>query len=116
MAASAKCSHGSLNRYGELRAVVAFVHVVVRMSTRAFDDLRSSRSRTRARFTICPDCGGRLRLLATITERAAIEKILRHLGLPADLPNPAPARAPPWLPGVPDHFDDGGSADREWPD
>ena len=64
----------------------------------------------------CPDCGGRLRLLATITERAAIEKILRHLGLPADLPNLAPARALPWLPGVPDHFDDGGSADREWPD
>jgi len=74
----------------------------------------------------CPDCGGRLRLLATITDtpargfrragRPAIEKILRHLGLPADLPNPAPARAPPWLPGVPDQFDDGGSADREWPD
>ena len=77
-------------------------------------------------FTICPDCGGRLRLLATITDtpargfrragRAAIEKILRHLGLPADLPSPAPARAPPWLPGLSDHFDDGGSADREWSD
>jgi len=39
MAASAKCSHGSLNRCGELRAVVAFGHVVVRMSTSAFDDL-----------------------------------------------------------------------------
>ena len=64
----------------------------------------------------CADCGGRLRLLATIADRAVIEKILRHLGLPADLPNPAPARAPPWLPGVPDHFDDGGSADREWSD
>jgi hypothetical protein len=64
----------------------------------------------------CPDCGGRLRLLATIAERAAIEKILRHLGLPADLPSPAPARAPPWLPGLSDHFDDGGSADREWSD
>ena len=40
MAASAKCSHGSLNRCGELRAVVVVVHVVVRMSTYAFDDLR----------------------------------------------------------------------------
>jgi hypothetical protein len=55
-------------------------------------------------------------LTATIADRAAIEKILRHLGLPADLPSPAPARAPPWLPGVPDDLDDGGSADREWSD
>ena len=64
----------------------------------------------------CPDCGGRLRLLATIADRAAIEKILKHLGLPADLPSPASARAPPWLPGLSDHFDYGGSADREWSD
>jgi len=52
-------------------------------------------------------------------DRAAVvsrEKILLHLGLPADLPSLAPARAPPWLPGVSDHFDDGGSADREWSD
>jgi len=48
----------------------------------------------------CPDCGGRLRLLATIQERAVIEKILLHLGLPVDPPSPAPARAPDWLPGL----------------
>jgi len=48
----------------------------------------------------CPDCGGRLRLLATIAERGVIEKILRHLGLSVDLPQPLAARTPEWLPGV----------------
>ena len=48
----------------------------------------------------CPDCGGRLRLLATIEERAVVEKILTHLGLPVDPPRPSPARTPAWLPSV----------------
>jgi hypothetical protein len=48
----------------------------------------------------CPDCGGRLRLLATIEDRAVVEKILTHLGLPVDLPRPSAARTPEWLPGV----------------
>jgi hypothetical protein len=53
----------------------------------------------------CPDCGGRLRLLATIegtpargfrrAGRAVVEKILAHLGLPVDLPRPSPARIHP---------------------
>lgn len=47
----------------------------------------------------CPDCGGRLRFVATIGERALIEKILGHLGLPIDLPAAAPARQAAWLPG-----------------
>jgi uncharacterized protein YbaR (Trm112 family) len=61
----------------------------------------------------CPDCGGRLRLVvATIEQRAVIEKILTHLthlGLPVDLPSPATdlrrafgrqaARSPEWFPG-----------------
>jgi hypothetical protein len=34
----------------------------------------------------CPDCGGRLRLVATIEARAVIERILAHLGLPLDPP------------------------------
>jgi hypothetical protein len=34
----------------------------------------------------CADCGGRLRLLATIEDRAVVEKILTHLGLSVDLP------------------------------
>jgi len=48
----------------------------------------------------CPDCGNRLRLLATIENRAVIERILAHLGLPIDMPTPAPARSTEWLPGV----------------
>jgi hypothetical protein len=45
-----------------------------------------------------PECGGRLRLLATIEDRAVIEKILRHLQLPIDLPVAAPAWVAGWLP------------------
>jgi hypothetical protein len=49
----------------------------------------------------CPDCGGRLHLVATISDRAVIEKILAHLGLPIAPPSPAPARSPEWLPDWP---------------
>lgn len=37
----------------------------------------------------CPECGGRLRLLATITQRKVIEKVLSHLGLPTASPEAA---------------------------
>lgn len=53
----------------------------------------------------CPDCGGRLRLLATIEDRATVEKILTHLGLPVELPQPSAARTPAWLPGVRERAD-----------
>jgi hypothetical protein len=43
----------------------------------------------------CPRCGGRLRLVALIEHAAAVQRILRHLGLPAEVPEPRPARAPP---------------------
>jgi hypothetical protein len=35
--------------------------------------------------------------VATIEQRAVIEKILAHLGLPVDPPSPAPARSAAWL-------------------
>jgi len=44
----------------------------------------------------CPGCGGRLRLLATIAHPPAIAKILRHLGLPVEVPRPVPARQLAW--------------------
>ena len=57
----------------------------------------------------CPECGGRLRFVATIDTAAVVEKILRHLGLPAEVPRAAPARLPDTLPGCeapPDWFSD----------
>jgi hypothetical protein len=47
----------------------------------------------------CPECGGRLRLIATITDSRVIDKILTHLGLPTASPTPMPARVVGWLPG-----------------
>jgi len=43
----------------------------------------------------CPHCGGRLRLVALIEQAAVVRRILRHLGLPPEVPEPRPARAPP---------------------
>jgi hypothetical protein len=45
----------------------------------------------------CPDCGGRLRFVAAIMLSTAIQRILRHLGLPSAPVELAPARAPPEL-------------------
>jgi hypothetical protein len=50
----------------------------------------------------CPRCGGRLRLVALIEEAAVIGRILRHLGVPTEIPRPRPARAPPLRMGVRD--------------
>ena len=44
---------------------------------------------------ICPRCGGAVRLIAFLTERAAIARILTHLGEPTVPPALAAARAPP---------------------
>ena len=43
-------------------------------------------------------CGGRLRLVALIERASVVQGILRHLGLPTELPEPRPARAPPRQP------------------
>jgi hypothetical protein len=43
----------------------------------------------------CPRCGGRLRLVALIEQASVVQRILRHLGLPTEVPEPRPARAPP---------------------
>ena len=47
----------------------------------------------------CPRCGGRFRLIALIEDASVIERMLRHLHLPTELPAPRPGRAPP-LPGA----------------
>ncbi len=43
----------------------------------------------------CPRCGGRLRLIALIEDTSVIERLLRHLGLPTEIPEACPPRAPP---------------------
>jgi hypothetical protein len=43
----------------------------------------------------CPRCGGRLRLVALIEQAGVVQRILRHLGLPTEVPESGPARAPP---------------------
>jgi hypothetical protein len=42
----------------------------------------------------CPNCGGELKIIASILEQPAIEKILKYLGLQARAPPRAPARGP----------------------
>jgi hypothetical protein len=46
-------------------------------------------------LTVCPDCGGTLKFIAAIMERAVVEQILSHLGLPSTPPTFHPPRAPP---------------------
>jgi hypothetical protein len=42
----------------------------------------------------CPKCHGRLRVVAVITEREPVQRILAHLGMPTDPPPLARARDP----------------------
>jgi Putative transposase len=45
----------------------------------------------------CPRCpNGRMEVIAAISELPVVAKILAHLKLPTALPQPCPARAPPW--------------------
>jgi len=43
----------------------------------------------------CPNCGGRMKLIAVIEDPKVIRKILEHLRLPTELPTTVPARASP---------------------
>ena len=42
----------------------------------------------------CPKCHDRLRVLAVITEREPVQRILAHLGMPTEAPHVARARDP----------------------
>jgi hypothetical protein len=61
---------------------------------------------------VCGWCGGRMRLLALIEHAAIVERILRHLGLPTEAPQPRPARAPPGPPEPADETADVSSDDE----
>ncbi|OGB76198.1 MAG: hypothetical protein A2496_08820 [Burkholderiales bacterium RIFOXYC12_FULL_60_6] len=47
--------------------------------------------------TKCPKCGGRLRLVAAVTDAASAKRYLDGVGLPSAVPELAPARAPPQM-------------------
>ena len=45
--------------------------------------------------SLCPACGGRMRLIAALTDSVSIRHYLKGTGLPADPPTIAPPRPPP---------------------
>jgi hypothetical protein len=45
----------------------------------------------------CNQCGARLRLRALVTAAASIDRYLRYLGKPTELPPLSPARRPPFF-------------------
>ena len=52
----------------------------------------------------CARCGGRMRLIALIDQPPVMRRVLGHLGLPTEVPEPRPARDPPlWDSGLPSH-------------
>jgi hypothetical protein len=48
-----------------------------------------------SRPLVCPNCGADMRIIAFITDVAPIERILDHIGEPAEPPRISPARGPP---------------------
>jgi len=46
--------------------------------------------------TVCPSCGGRMRLVALVKDASSIARFLRNLGEPTEPPPMAPARGPPY--------------------
>jgi hypothetical protein len=51
----------------------------------------------RLNMEICPHCGGKMRIVAAITDRASIKRYLDGVGLPSEIPEIKPARPPPQL-------------------
>ncbi len=43
----------------------------------------------------CPRCGEPMRIIAFILDRSQVERILTHIGEPAEAPEVMPARGPP---------------------
>jgi hypothetical protein len=44
----------------------------------------------------CPSCGGRMKLLALVTDSKGVARYLRALGEPTDVPRRSPSRGPPF--------------------
>jgi putative transposase len=46
--------------------------------------------------TVCPSCGGHMKLVALVKDNDSVARFLRNLGEPTDVPPRAAARAPPF--------------------
>jgi Putative transposase len=46
---------------------------------------------------VCPECGGRMRIIAFLTDPASVQRYLRGEGLPTEAPTIAQARPPPQM-------------------
>ncbi len=46
-------------------------------------------------ISVCTACGGRMHIIATLTDATSIRRYLEGVGLPADPPLIAPTRPPP---------------------
>jgi hypothetical protein len=60
----------------------------------------------------CSRCGGRLRLVALIDQASVVQRILRHLGLPTELPSPARSGTAPAA--TDNQFQDAPEFDAGW--
>lgn len=106
------CGHGVLAPHAPLRAVVtAYGHATatvdapahVTKSATSVPGARTARyhwaillARLFATFPLrCPQCGAELSLIAFVTAAESVQRILTHLGEPAEPPRVAPARGPP---------------------
>jgi len=49
----------------------------------------------RVDVSVCPACGGDMRIVACLTDPASIRRYLKGVGLPTEPPEIAPARSPP---------------------
>ena len=96
--------HGVLAPNSKLRSLV-----VPASSGEEKDDDRKKTGSTKYRLTwsallarifqidisVCPECGGHMKIIAFITEPESIRRYLRGVGLPTDPPVIAAARPPP---------------------
>jgi hypothetical protein len=65
----------------------------------------------------CPNCGADMRIVAVIIEAGPVQRILIHIGEPAELPPLAPARGPPaWDGGLADAVPDWDALAQPEPD
>ncbi|MCP4602140.1 MAG: hypothetical protein GY847_16760 [Proteobacteria bacterium] len=63
----------------------------------------------------CEKCSGRMKIVALIDQPQVIKKILKHFGLPTEIPQARPARSPPREKEF-DDFDDTVQLDLELDD